>query len=344
MRTVAAMLLLGAFASGCDNSSAKILERLDAATPPGSNLRLDVFVVRLATTCAIGPACARADPGVCFTLSDSSGPQIQFDPNQVQFVPPGDARIATAEQSRCFALGLDAGQVAAIGDQTTSLRSLVFQATRGEMNLDIRLHEIAAAEVSFINYQGGVFLRPTALGSMVQSVVNRDTDFVDVVTGFDDRDSGLMPTMNQCAGTGRPGTDSGQPANGGVGSPFSWIGLSPRCLQETAFLSTFMIQLWVGLHDVTRFTGLYDQGYPGCGMGQPDPGLWFPETGDCTRDPDVSTCGRGACPDLDTFYTHILSAHWPRGRAYSGNHCSDGRMDFDETAIDEGGLCDVIGR
>jgi hypothetical protein len=52
-----------------------------------------------------------------------------------------------------------------------------------------------------------------------------------------------------------------------------------------------------------------------------------------------------ARPSLgDAFYTHLLARHWRRGEPYNGNHCSDGRIDRDETGIDTGGVCDVIGR
>jgi hypothetical protein len=39
-----------------------------------------------------------------------------------------------------------------------------------------------------------------------------------------------------------------------------------------------------------------------------------------------------------------LEKHWPRGRGFDGNWCDDGRMDFDETGVDRGGVCDLIGR
>ncbi len=332
-----AALLVGAVVSGCGQTSSKILERIDAATPPGSNLRMDVFVVRSATTCAIGPACASASAAQCFTLSDATGPRIMFDPDQVQYVPQNDPRLAAATRSQCFRLALSAAEVASVRDLTAALRTQVFQLTGGEMNLDIRLHDVASVDTEFSRYEGGVFLSPRPITAIVQPLVSRDTDFTYVVTGYRDPDTGITPTMNECAGTGIP-------VNGAVGSAYSWIGLSNRCIQETAFLSTFMLQLSFAMSDVVQFPDLYDSAYPPCGAGNPDPALWFPRSGDCTWDPDAPTCGQAFCPDWDTFYAHILSTHWPRGRIFNGNYCSDGRMDFDETAVDQGGACDLIGR
>jgi hypothetical protein len=336
MRARVVLSVLGALASGCGNTSGKVLERVDAATPPGSNLRMDAFLVRSARTCAIGPACA-SQGSSCFTLTDATGVVARFEGSQLQFVAPGDSRIAGAEQAMCFRLTLSDAQVSTIRDATEALRATVFNATGGEMNLDIRLHEVATLETAFSTYQNGPFLGPAALGAALQDSVSRDTDFAYVVTGYDDGDTGLTPSMNQCAGTGRI-------TGGGTGSPFSWIGLSQRCIDETAFLSTFMIQLFDGVHDIYRLDDIYySNGYASCGRGDADPSVWFPDPKDCTRDPDAPTCGQAFCPSYDEYYTHILKAHWPRGRVYIGNHCRDGQRDYDETSVDQGGTCAVIG-
>jgi hypothetical protein len=89
---------------------------------------------------------------------------------------------------------------------------------------------------------------------------------------------------------------------------------------------------------------LYDRSYPACGQGDPDPTRWFPSVEDCTTDPDFGACGAATCPDRDAFYTHLLARHWRRGEPFNGNHCSDGRMDRNETGVDTGGVCDLIGR
>lgn len=38
-------------------------------------------------------------------------------------------------------------------------------------------------------------------------------------------------------------------------------------------------------------------------------------------------------------YNEICSAHYPRYVQYMGNYCRDGRQDFSETGIDQGGPC-----
>ena len=107
-------------------------------------------------------------------------------------------------------------------------------------------------------------------------------------------------------------------------------------------MGTFLIQAYFAMRDLARVTTPRD--YPACGRGDPDPRQWFPGPEDCTTDPDAPACGLTNCPDEGEFFAHIVSAHWPRTAPYNGNYCADGRMDYDETGIDSGGVCDLIGR
>jgi hypothetical protein len=84
--------------------------------------------------------------------------------------------------------------------------------------------------------------------------------------------------------------------------------------------------------------------YPPCGTAADDPALWFPRGDDCAVDPDAASCGQPSCDEGEDFAHHLLTAHWPRGRAFIGNHCANGLQDYDETDIDAGGVCDLLGR
>jgi hypothetical protein len=64
---------------------------------------------------------------------------------------------------------------------------------------------------------------------------------------------------------------------------------------------------------------------------------------ECGTDPDAPTCGTVNCSS-SSFVRHIFEAHWPKGLTLIGNHCRDGETDFDELAVDSGGVCDLIGR
>ena len=340
LRRLAATIAIAAIGAGCNGTSAKILERIDAATPPGSNLRVDVFLVRSVSTCAVGTPCTARDSAQCFYLADDAGiPRISFDADStLEFVPPGDPRIQTADRVACFRLTLDDALATSARQQMTELRSRVFQASGGDINLDIRWHEVAAIEAGFNRYYTGIFLRPSTLAAVGLSAVSRETDFVYALTGFGDPDTGLQPKMENCSGTNW--------FNQGVlgASTYTWMAQSDRCARPASYLATWMIQLYLAMRDLGDLADLYGSNYPACGQGDPDPTRWFPWVDDCTADPDAPACGQAGCPDPEAFYAHVLAKHWPRGRAYNANYCNDGRMDFDETGVDSGGVCDLIGR
>ncbi len=341
MRSVAAGLAI-AFAGGlaCTGSSAKILERLDGATSPGSTLRVDVFLVRAVSSCAVGPPCTSPDPDQCFYVAERGGARVQYDPAAVRFVPPGDpAPMAGGrDQVQCFRLVLDDAGVAAAGVALGALRTRVFQDSGGDINLDVRLHDVPAIDAGFSVPTRGIFLEPTALAGVALPMVTRETDFVYALTGVSDPDSGLSPRVESCSGTNWL-------AKGVIGgSAYTWLAISDACGQDASFLFPWIVQLYFGLRDVMQAPNLYDRNYPACGQGDPDTTRWFPYVEDCTTDPDFTACGAATCADRDAFYTHLLARHWKRGEPFNGNHCSDGRMDRDETGIDTGGVCDLIGR
>lgn len=324
-------------AGGCGGTSGKVLENVDNAAPPGSNLRVDVFLIRSVSTCAIGNPCLSPD-SQCFFLADDSGPVITFASEGLRFVPPGDPLIPFANQVECFRLTLDDDALARAIDLTTGLRRRIFQDSGGEINLEIRLHQIPFLDAGFDRFALGLFLDPQWLEPDGLPEVNRDTDFVFSITGSRDPDRGLMPRMDHCAGTNRIGRDL-------LGaSTYSWLAMSPGCDGSFSILRNWMIQLYFAQRDVGNLPDLYNRAYPTCGNGDLVPTSWFPGYDDCTRDPDAPSCGQAACPDIQAYWRHILTKHWHRGRPFNGNYCADGRLDFDETSVDSGGVCDVIGQ
>lgn len=339
-RTAAAWAMAAAAgamaAAGCGQTSARILESIDAATPPGSNVRLDVFAIRSVTTCAAGSACTARDSAQCFYVADSTGPSISFSTDGLRFLPPGDPLLANAAQTACFRLALSDADVSAIATLMNGMRAKVFQESGGDINLDVRLHEVPTLEAGFSRYYTGLFLEPATLGSVGLPLLNRETDMVYAITGFQDPDTGLQPKMDFCAGTNSI-------ALGIIGaSTYSWLAMSERCAQPGMFLSTFMIQFYFGLRDVTGIPNLYAMNYPACGAGDPDPTRWFPGFNDCTSDPDAPACGASSCPDFTAYYSHVLEKHWVKGTVFNGNYCADGHADYDEDAIDAGGVCELI--
>ena len=77
----AALVLIAAGGLACGQSTAKILERIEGGTPPSSNIRMDVFLLRAVSSCAVGPPCASSNPDECFFITDAAGARISFDPD-----------------------------------------------------------------------------------------------------------------------------------------------------------------------------------------------------------------------------------------------------------------------
>jgi hypothetical protein len=335
---VATLLGAAAAAGSCGGTSGKVLERIDPVTPPGSNLRVDVLMVSSLSTCAVGNPCSLTNGSQCYAITDATGGRVTFDPATVQLVSPSDPRVGTAAQTQCFRLALSDTDVATANDLISGLRTSVFQLTGGDINLDVHTHTLAPLDAPFVTYSTGPFLEPSALEAAGLADVTRDTDFVFAITGYQDPDTGLSPPMNPCGGTNWI-------AQGPFGgSTFTWIAVNAACARPSLFLYHWLAQFYFGLRDVTRPTGVAIGTSASCGRGGPDPTRWFPFVDDCTIDPDATSCGAASCPDANAFYSHVLSAHWKRGQTFNGNYCADGRMDYDETGVDTGGRCDLIGQ
>jgi hypothetical protein len=103
------------------------------------------------------------------------------------------------------------------------------------------------------------------------------------------------------------------------------------------YLHEWLHQTHYAVNHLSGFTDLYRGDYPACGLGDPDTGLWFPDTHECDRDPDFERCGSADCGGNDLVNSHVLQHHWPADRVLIGNHCRDGVRDYDETDVDRGG-------
>jgi hypothetical protein len=292
-------------------------------------------------TCAIGVPCNRNnDPdargdGTCFELENGAGDRIGFR-DDVIFVAPGDERIQAAEQAQCFRLPIDTDLAAEVEDNFAELLNDVFSHSEGEILLDIETHDVPPMNSGFVKYENewGIFLDASALRANA-SALSRETDFVFAVTGARDPTGGFSPIVEHCAGTIR---DIEQ---GLAGAPYTW--LTPECDGPESLLRHWMFQVAVALRDANDFNDLYDHDYPPCNeTDRADPADWWPSPDECSVDPDSPTCGENRCED-DDFAGHILTAHWPRGRDFVGNHCANTERDFDETDVNVGGACSLLG-
>ncbi len=356
---IAMLLALGGAA--CGETSGSVLERIPESTPddppgddpPETYLRVDVLLVRDMDTCAIGEPCNRSnDPdtrgtGECFELEDGAGERVGFRADTVRFVARGDERIQTAQQTQCFRLPIDDDLANSLVSESSNrndssafgdLRRRVYSLSGNEIVLDIFPHDVPPMTSGFVKYENewGIFLDASALETSA-GLISRDTDFVFAITGARDPEGGFAPIVEHCAGTIR-GIEQGL-----AGAPYTW--LTPECDGTDLLLRHWMFQVAVALRDANDFNDLYDHDYPPCGeFGRNDPAEWWPSPDECSVDPDAPTCGENRCEGTDVDYAgHVLTDHWPRGRDFVGNHCANNRQDPEESGVDMGGDCSLLG-
>jgi hypothetical protein len=326
--------VLGSWA--CESNSGPVFERIEPPVPPEFSHRVDVFLVTDVASCAIGRACSSQDPDRCFYARKAGSADLLFEPAGLDFVPPDDPRIASAEQSACFHLLLDTAARDATRRAFVDLRSLVFAASGGKVDLELRVHELPPISAGFKRWERGtgLFLQPAALETQGLPLTSADTDYSFAVTGESTPDLGYLPKIDVCGGT------NWQAQGGLAGTAYTW--LSSGCATGPFLRWHFMTQSYFAMRDVTSFDDLYGNDYPECGHGVGTTRAWFPLPSDCARDPDAASCGSSNCSD-ETFAAHVFSAHWPSSPGLTGNHCRNHRLDFDETSVDAGGVCDRLG-
>lgn len=320
-------------ASACGNTSEPVIERIAPRVPPAFTHRVDVFLVTTVAGCAIGSACAQADAERCFYVRSESGTSY-FEPEGLAFVPVDDPSIESAPQSACFQLDLDAEGQASAAERFGELRSAVFQASQGNVDLDLQLHVVTAVNGDFKSWgSGGIFLQPTSVSAIALPLLTRRSDFTFAVTG-EGSGLGSLPKLDPCAGT------NWQQRGGLGGAAYSWV--STSCLATSTLQWHLLYQAAFAMRDVVGLATPEVEAYPECGQATDDPRRWFPRPSDCSNDPDAPSCGDEGC-DAEAFAGHIFAAHWPTGAGLIGNHCRNGQQDYDETAPDTGGVCDALG-
>jgi hypothetical protein len=354
-------LLLSVGMAACGETSGSVLEPIPETTPddrpgdgpPETLLRVDVLLVREMDTCAIGEPCNRNSPPDshdCFELENGNGERIGFRPETVRFVARGSEDMQLAEHAQCFRLPIDddlayslVGDRDETGDIDDSsafgaLRQRVYSLSGDEIVLKVFSHDVPPMTSGFVKYENerGIFLDASALEASA-SFLKRDTDFVFAVTGARDPMGGYAPIVEHCAGTPQ-NIDQGL-----AGAAYTW--LTPECDSPESLLRHWMFQVAVALRGANDFNDLYDHNFPPCGeYGRNDPSEWWPNPDECSVDPDAPTCDENRCEGTDNDYAgHVLTDHWPRGRDFVGNYCANGEQDFDETDIDVGGVCYLLG-
>jgi len=302
---------------------------------PAYTNRVDLVVLTDIASCLIGNPCSG---GQCVEVYGPNGILRKSFAGDDAFrgVPPGSPEIAAAKQSYCIHAKMTSAQISAVHQSAQSYRDVVASRTGGTLNMDLRIHDVTTYTPTTMSHWGGVWMGPWDVQAVVEPFLSRSTDFVLVTNAMNDPVTGDTLPFWYCGGTF--GSDLGL---GGAG--YTWVPqTSPgggECATEEVYLHEWLHQVDWALDALSGFTDIYANGYPACGMGDPNPKRWFPSSDTCQSDPDYADCGLATCREPDGFYRHIFDAHWDRTRVLLGNYCRDGVQDYTETGVDVGGEC-----
>jgi hypothetical protein len=338
--SMSATVFVGLAATSHDNARLGSASFTNVSVPPSArSYQVDVLVMREIHTCAIGDRCTTQP---CFNFQNISTGQNQVSfANNANFalVTPNDPRRQTAAQVLCLNLTIDPVEVSEIRTQLDAMRSYVLAQTANSLALTFVVHEVPAVDMTMQPSGLGIAMTPLDVkaAGILQGRLSANTGFILGIDGAGDFTQNLRTPLGGC------GLSYGyQPPTGGA--PYSWISKSGRAFgfectnRDEALVHEWLHLVDIALKDASGFNDIYSNGYPACGMADPDPHKWFPDADTCSGDPDFAACG-GACPGNEPWNRHILNTHWDAARPFFPNYCKNGRKDFDETAVDQGPSC-----
>ena len=335
-----------------------------AATPSPiiSRPPLHVFILNPVRTCIVGNDFASGSVCRGPNCGDCDCRWEEFDPPApLVGVPPehvNDPQYAGYQHKVCVEITLTQQEVDDIIADTRLFRNQVFAWSGGTLDLQLEFTVLPHDHVGFVapDFVFGPF---EVDDELLNPYVTTDTDFVYVVTGVRDRGQGVHLAF-ACGGSyGEMSVHGAGYANIQYNDLCNSVTIAGQEVYEP-LIHEWMHNLDWALYRINQVPNLYEdvwpdwehwkpELWPACGTGAADTYSWFPSVDLCEWEPDwidcnnVASAGRclhaGEVTGQVSWYEHVISAHYPRYIPYIGNHCRDGRQDFSETGIDQGGPC-----
>ncbi len=321
-----------------------------------------MFILNTLTTCLVGNefasgnVCAGTECGDCsctWEQHDPPAPQIGVPPEKLD-----DPEYAGYAHKICLDVSLSNEEIREIIDDMNLVKELVYEWTGGALDLQM---EYIVLPHTFTGFTAPEFvIGPFEIDDdLLDAYVSTETDFVYVVSGYQDYEQGLQLAA-WC------GSSYGEYSI--HGSTYSYVQYNQEACNSVtiagkvifeALIHEWMHSLDWALYYVDGVPDIYqDVGpdwvawehdtWPACGTGSPDPQDWFPSIDFCEWDPDWIDCNStdatigchsGERDGQISWYEHVIREHYPRDVLFNGNYCSDGRQDFTETGIDSGWPC-----
>jgi hypothetical protein len=248
-------------------------------------------------------------------------------------------RRETAQKEICLALTMSDTDRSAVLAELESFRELVRTWSNEDIELDLRLIEFDRIDMDMTRWGGGFWIGPWDFQEYALSRLDFLPDFNLLIVPVGDPTRNLSHWIGGCGGA--LGADFGIAGGGWTWVPKS-TSLNYDCATQPTITHEWLHQVRYAYVEVSGFADLYGDNLPACGAGDPNPKRWFPDSHQCLSDPDFVNCGTADCGGNDLVNSHILSEHWDPAFAFFGNHCKNGRQDYDETSVDSGPSCSLM--
>jgi len=326
-----------------------------------STPRFQVFILNPVITCLVGNDFASGNVCRGTNCGDCDCTWEQFDPAAPMVgVPPDkidDPQYAAYKYKVCVEVTLTDEEIADIKGNMELIRDKALEWSGGALDIQMDIQVLPHTHTGFVapDFVFGPF---EVDDELLNDYVTTDTDFVNVVTGNYDRAQGVN-LAGACGGS------YGEMSVRGAG--YAYVQYNDFCNSVTIagervyepLIHEWMHNLDWALYEINGVPDVYQHvgpdwanwdhaSWPACGTSM-WPRLWFPSVDYCEWDPDWRDCNNiasaGACLHAGevngqpSWYEHVLSAHYPRDLEFIGNFCRDGKQDFGETGVDQGGPC-----
>ncbi len=309
-------------------------------------LLTDISFYLVGDSCSGGDCCGVYEPNY-------ETPIITFANNEnYKMLKPSDPSVNDYSQKMLIRLELDPTEVQEIKSQINNFVSKVAEDSGGAIILNVSYVELPYQEITMSRWGCKFWIDPNNLKPLLSDQITKDTDFVLVFSDIHDSSQNACIEMLPLCG-GMRGADWDF-----FGVSYNYIPKTNSCVwYNCAEIKTiyheWLHQLDFALEKITGVPDIYQDNFPKslCGNADPDSYKWFPSPDSAAKDPDFSACVNyydnwsGYCDSIkpiDCDYqwdAHLLSKHYNPSISLIGNHCRNGKQDFNETGVDCGGHC-----
>ena len=322
-----------------------------ASTCGPSKMNLTVILLTDISFYLVGDPCTGKN---CCGLYEPNykTPIITFANNgNYKILKPDDPSVDNYAQKILVRLQLNTSEVQNIKSQINDFVSKVAEDSKGAIILNVTYVELRGG-ITMSQWGCEFWIDPKDVKPLLSNQVTKNTDFVLVFSNiYDSSKNACIEKLPFCGGM--RGAD-----NNFFGVSYSYIPKTDSCVGHNCAKTKTIYHEWLheldfALEKIIGVSDIYQDNFPKtlCGNADPDAYKWFPSPDSAAKDPDFPACVNyydnwpgycNAIKPIDCDYqwdAHLLSKHYNPSISLIGNHCRNGKQDFNEKGVDCGGSC-----